>query len=435
MIIKRELTMDLNVENKKYNNAFIIILIIACISLYFFMRLYSKNEGYNIVFLSLFFLTTMGLFSVFLHKKKVPILILFLINMTFILRIIYAYDIYSSIVSPFPDSFDYIIMLDKAILISKYDFSTISHLAGSLHFGYLYLMIITYKIFNNYFALYLINIMLFNLSCILLYKIIYLDFGKKIAMISTLLGILSMNMLLFTSNILKDSLVLFLALTSLYLYKRFIADSIGIKRIVLLLLIIIVLMVLLFTRIYTAVAFFLAMLIDYYVNHSKKNLKGKLKYIFILLLLIFAIMNSSILSLYYVNILHYAKSFSYFNYLLKLPIGIVKIILSPLPWNLLTNKSHYIILTTDSIFLLLFNFYIIFFLKKVIQYKELRNKMYIYIIPILVHSATFGLAYEGNSTRQRIAVFFFIITMYVIGMMYKKEQCECNHVRGSVSSE
>ena len=93
---------------------------------------------------------------------------------------------------------------------------------------------------------------------------------------------MSMQLFVFTTHLLKDSLILFLSMTSLYIYEKYIED----KKNIYIIALIIFLSFLIMTRIYSGVGLSLGILIDYLVSNNKRF--GKIK-VFCFILLIIAL--------------------------------------------------------------------------------------------------------------------------------------------------
>lgn len=365
-------------------------------------------------FISFLTLLLLILFISTSSTDQFPLGLAFLVVLSFMVRSLYSYWTFNSMVSPFPDSFEYLVKLDDFKLMSNYSISYAMSAASSLHFSYIYLLYITDKLFSSTYSLLLVNVFLFCVSIPLLYRVVVKDFGKKIATFTIVLILLSSNLLIFTSNILKDGLVFFLTALCLYLYKK----NKGSK--VLFLLFVFSTLLLIATRIYAGFSILVAIGFDYLINRWKYVRKRNKILMFIFTPIILGVTLFIPTFNRYIDLsIRFLTSHSITDYLTDIPIAIFKMIFSPLPWNMLDDIEHYTLTVTDSIFTLVFSLALVLFMAKWLKYKELRSKTYLYLLPILVHATALGLAYDGNSTRQRVSVIFCIVLLYVIGMFYK----------------
>lgn len=340
-------------------------------------------------------------------KEGIPPVISFLILVGFIVKSIYFYFVYNTIISPFPDTFLYLTNLQD-MQYTGLGFSEIASLAGSLQFGHYYYMYGVLTVFGTTYSLYVANIFLFSLTSVMFYKIVKKDFGTKIAGVTVISFLLSTNMLLFSGHILKDSLVLFLMMLSLYTYKLS-------KRKYL---VIIPLILLFLVRIYAggaivvAIVFHLLFISE--ISIRKKFLASMFG------LLTFLGVSAFSFSTNYINIISsFVSGNSLVDMVINPIISLFKFYFSPLFWNLIVGQDHYLILFTDSFLAMLFSFAVLLFVIKFLRDKDLRKKMWIYLIPIIIHAFALGIEYGGDSTRQRIGVFGFIILTYVVGALYK----------------
>jgi len=386
---------------------FLLSFLIVCYSL---IRSDLINKDF-VSFLT-FFILLICILWYFSKKDICNRWILYGIFFTFIVRSFYAYNIYTTEISPFPDSFKYLNGLQQMQQANNFSVEVISNIAQSLQFAYYYLIFGTYSIFHTIYSLYLVNIFLFSISLILFYQIIVNDFGKKVAIAATSIALLSTNLFLFTSNILKDSLVLFLTMLCLYLYKKknsWILLTVGI-------------MALFTARIYTGLALVVAIFIDILLNKWKYlKLYQKVWFLMIVVTASFLVTISNFSSNYLYLLQVFINSNGIGTMILKSPLAVLKMFFAPLPWNVSKVEYPYTITVIDSCFTMVFSFTIVLFFIKWCKDKELRRKMYLYIIPIWIHALALGVTYDGDSTRQRIAVFFSIILMYAIGVFYKSK--------------
>lgn len=405
-------TLITNEHLKRKNNYLVLASLLFALSV--IITFYGTITDRDSASFSVIIFTLIFLILVLRNSKSLPLSICIFLSINYLIKVIYAYIMNLSIISPFPDSFAYIKELDNIMRLESIDFISVSHIVGSLHIGYHYLMLITYKLFGTRISLYLINILLFSISAILFYKVVLLDFGKRIAYITSCAVLFSTNMFMFTSHILKDSLVLFLTMLIIYLYK-----TKPIKRAAILILPCLVLLVM--TRIYTGFSIFTALMIDILIlNWRNFHLLTRVAAISLLTITVSFFIQSAFYSKYIDISLSFASKFDIFNVLSSFPIAIFKIIFSPLPWNMFNNSSEYNILVVDSTFFMIASIGVVLFIIKYISDRNLRTKMSFYLIPLFIHALVLGLEYDGNSTRQRIAVFFFIILMFFVGFFYKK---------------
>jgi hypothetical protein len=341
-------------------------------------------------------------------KDKPPAVITYLVFIGFVIKSIYAYYVFKTIISPFPDSFNYISNLDE-MNYSDLSINSVSQISGTLQFGYYYLMYSVMMVFKTAYALYLANIFMFSLSGVMFYKLLKTDFGEGIAKVSAVVFLCSMNMLLFTSNILKDSLVLFLVMLSLFIYKQYKFKA----------LVILPLIILFTVRIYAGASVAVAIIFDFIIL-GRLSLRSK---IFGSLFTVIAVgvLNAFSFTDNYTRLI---KSFITGSNPLELivnpAISLFKFYFAPLFWNLIADPGVYLITFVDSLLAFICSFAVLLFIIKFIRSKELRSKMWIYLIPILIHALALGVQYGGDSTRQRIGVYGFIILTFVVGMFYKQ---------------
>lgn len=396
--------------NNNYLKLSLFFLTFSVIVALYFLSLTSNSILIRDLLSFCVFSFALLLFIVF-KNNDIPIFLVYLILLQFLIKSIYSYNLYTTIVSPFPDTFKYLSGLE-VMQQSSLDIEYVSGIAQSLQFGYYYLIFGIYKLFNTIYALYLVNIFLFSISAILYFEIIKKDFSLLIAKCSTVALLLSSNMLLFTSNILKDALVVFLIMTCFYIYK--VKKNRKFTFICVLLL---------FTvRIYAGASVAVAILLDYFVyNWTKHSFKKKFISVSLLTLTIFVSSRVPIVGMYFGIIKSFFTEISLVDLLLNPFVAIAKMFFAPLPWNLLMNPNVYLITIFDSIVFTLFSFSIVIFIVKMFKFKELRRKMFFYLIPIYMHALALGLKYGGDSTRQRMGVLGFIILVYVVGILYKNK--------------
>lgn len=396
----------------------ISLLLLPLTMIFYYLSLLELSTA-NTLFLT-FFLILMSFFVylVGIKRQPVPLPLISLIVISFILKSYYAHNTYSTVLSPFPDSFGYLDNLRKLTSFdSSYllDFGFMEMTVGTSQFFYYYVLYFMDFLFDNTFSFYLLNILLGSIALTLLYLIVHKDFGEKIAITTSIVATLSMTLSIFTSNILKDSLVLFLTMLIYYLYK--VSD----KRH--LILIAVLIGCLTSTRIYAGLSVLAAIGIDMLLNkYSFKKKISKIVAVSILLLFIFVAFNFSFLSRYMSLGERFISGYSIIDIVTIIPSTIFSFIFEPYPWGVFAgNHTIYSYMQIDSALALMFSFSLIMFLYKFLKSKELRAKMYFYIFPIIIHSVALGIAY-GGGLRQKIGAFSFIILIYAVGLMYKREK-------------
>lgn len=410
--------------NKKDNlfkmNTYLIITIFIFTSINYFLY---NNSISNMLIFSIFLLLNLILLSFMNYKNKI-INILFMIS--FFIKSIYAYNLFINGHFPFNDSLTYLTHLDAM----KYgngikSFGDVYNVAQSLHVGYHYFIFIIDLIFKNKYALYMSNIIMFQASVVLFLN--YLKdkkLNKQIINITICFSLISFNMVIFTSNILKDSLVLFMTILSIYLYNKYTIK----KEKKYILGLTVSLVILFITRIYTGVALTLAIIVDYILNYNtfKKNIYN-IKFNKKFILISSSIIISVVILIKYTGIWMYIDAIrisleSSFTNIPLLVIGtikeLVRTFISPLPWNALDKIDVYSITAIDSTLAIVFGFTLLMFIVKFLKFKELRKLTYIYIIPIFIQASILGITYNEGSVRQRIAIFLFIPLLYCIGYFY-----------------
>lgn len=394
------------------------ILLLPLISIFYFFTHLSLAPEIS-MFIT-FFLILISFFVYFIGIKnhQIPFSLASLITISFILKSYYAYNTYTTMISPFPDSFGYLDNLNKLTSFdSSYllDFGFMEMTVGTSQFFYYYILYFMDTLFDNTFSFYLLNILLGSIALTLLYLIVHKDFGKKIAITTSIVATLSMTISIFTSNILKDSLVLFLTMLIYYLYK--VSD----KRH--LILIVFLIGCLTSTRIYAGLSVLAAIGIDMLLNkHNFKKKISKIIAVSILLLFIFIAFNFSFLSRYMSLGERFISGYSIIDIVTIIPNTLFSFIFEPYPWGVFAgNHTIYSFMQIDSALAMMFSFSLIMFLYKFLKSKELRAKMYFYIFPIIMHSVALGIAY-GGGLRQKIGAISFIILIFVVGLFYKREK-------------
>jgi hypothetical protein len=400
--------MSINLSNLSYLKFSIIIFSIMLIFIGFSFISYDHALSE----LTILFIFSVLLLSILL-KLNTPNNLLFITYCMFLIKgflltYIFQYEDYLF----FPDSNHYVNSVNNMMHISNLSFNTVSGVAGSLQVGYYYFAYFIFSIFKTNYSLLVANTFLLSISLILFYKIILIDFGKKIAFYSTIIGIFSSNLFLFGSFILKDSLVIFLTIVSIYLYKKN-------QRFIIFAFLCVILLGT--VRMYAGFGLGLALLINIYINKRKNlNLGFKVVFLIVASLVSIGFTKISIINNYLELSQRYFSQYSIVDLITVIPISIIKFYLAPFPWNLISSPSVYTFLIIDSIIAILCSFMIIIFIYKFIKYRELRVKMNLYLIPLVVHAIVLGVEYGGDSTRQRMGIFFFLILTYTVGLFYKE---------------
>lgn len=405
-------------------------IIYFCIGILIVLNMIIQIENINnLIILTISIILNIMLISKMQYKNR---LIIYVFMGSFFIKSIYAFFMLSTSNYPFVDSLTYLHHLQ----VMKRDngiesFNAVYQVAQSLHVGYHYFIYIIDMIFKHRYALYMSNILMFQSASVLFLN--YMDdkkFKDIIINIVIVFMLLSFNMVIFTASILKDSLVLFTVILSLYLYNRHRYHGGRINII----LMVLSLIALLLTRIYTCVAIVIALLIDYAINsdivyNKISNLKLNKQNIIISILLIsisFVIVRFTGLWMYVNAILNSMKSA--FSDIPDLIIGtikeIVRTFISPLPWNVLDSLDVYTITAIDSTITMLFIFTLGMLIIKFIKYKGIRKLTLIYIIPIIIQASILGITYDTGSVRQRIGVFLFIPLLYCIGYFYNDKSID-----------
>jgi len=403
--------MQHTINNKKYLN----------LSLYFFLGLSLTSliwflfTSENEILGEVTFLTILALiFLAFLNKMKVDVNIKIFSFVLFLFKIIFL-AIYSTgnDIIVFPDSYNYILDLDRLIATGDYSLANIQSISGTLHVGHYYSMLIPYLILSTPESILFFNTLIVSMAILLLYKVFEIEFGKKIALFTLVFSSLSLNLILFGSFILKDSIVVFLSALIIYFVRVKQRPYIAI-----------LLSLALFTvRIYAGFAFLLAILFEMiFIKINKKGRFFKFLSAAGVVVFIVTILAVPAVAVYFDKSLIYAKEMLGFGIIPTMIITLSKFFFAPLPWNVILNYDTYSILLFDSLIFFMLSFSLITFLIKFLKYKELRSKMWLFIIPILVHAVVLGYEYQGESTRQRIGIFIFLIFIMAVGLFYKHKE-------------
>ncbi|TGB02493.1 hypothetical protein [Halobacillus salinus] len=378
------------------------LLFISLIVTIIFYRVINVSDAV-IPLIILFILITIITGVYFVTNKMLSVFNFTFWILLFIVKVIFVYTYFIWGMVPFPDSFFYFDTLEKIRISGNLTYGSITDIAGTPQIGYSYFIYFVTELFKNDFSLYLINIFMFNVSLVLIKEVVKQDFGRKIANTLFFVSLLSGNLFIFTSFVLKDCLVLFLTTLTIYLYKN--------KKKPWFLLVIPLLVL---TRIYAGFSIIVALAVDVLLRR-KINRKTKVRAIVVGVAFGVFFLSNPILSRYKDLVIQFIMEIDVANALIVIPQAIVKMFIAPLPWNIIGDKDIYSLVLFDSIISLLFSAFLIMAVVKMFKYSDLRVRMYLYVIPILIHAAALGIEYGGDSARQRTGVMFFIILIFIVG--------------------
>ncbi|HBW13310.1 MAG TPA: hypothetical protein DEF30_05780 [Proteiniclasticum sp.] len=360
-----------------------------------------------------------GFSLVIISKWKANIGIKLLLILSILFRFIYAYKIFGMETYLFPDSKYYVSTLIWINDLETLTFDSIAGAAGTVHIGYNLLSFVTYRIFGSLYSLFAVNILMFAISVILFHEHLTKRFNIKIANSIAFLMTVSMNLFIFTSHILKDSMVMMLTVLSLHIYDKYKEK----KSKMLIVSLIFVISLLVTTRIYAGFGILAGIVLDYILNNSssyeeKKRVFKKLMVVSIALLAGFIILNDN---QYYTMSMRYIRNVNFsFNTIAAMGVYLLSFLFSPLPWNMLNDVTVYTPIVLDSIFMIIFSPLFILFLYKLLRNKLMMKKFYIYIIPTVFHIFALSTSLETGAIRQRIGVFPFLLLMYMSGIFLKR---------------
>ncbi|MGI6165854.1 MAG: hypothetical protein ACOYEN_07710, partial [Limnochordia bacterium] len=247
-----------NTSNKKRVGAFVAW--IGCSAMAALLLL--AQGVYDPSALLFFFALILGV----LVFRKMSFRVSYLIIASMLARTYYAYYLYSNGIVLFPDTYGYFQTVRAMLQADSLSFLTVVTYSGTLHVGYYYVAYLALRIFKTDLALYLLNIFLFFLSTLILSDYLEQEFGKGMAKAITVFINLSPFMFLFTSDVLKDSLVLFLAVSSLWAYRRY--QCTHWRRYIVSMLMFLSLLTL--TRIYSGVGLAVGIMVDFLANRDTK---------------------------------------------------------------------------------------------------------------------------------------------------------------------
>jgi len=381
-----------------------------------------------ISFVNIVAMLTLLAFIYFVSSETIQITLLILLGMLIIVQLIIYFKLYRNLLIIYLIILSYAVKVGYSIMTAnefyfkdsikyKYEINIIAnsdmnieqiiHFIGSIQFGYHIISSILYKLADTDYILVIVNIILSIFSSLLFYSVIKKDFNEKVAMFTLVFSLFSTNILLFSSHILKDVLVLFFISFSIYLYKN--------HRIYLAIFMAILLIPI---RIYAGLAIIIAIIFDILIINKISKIRKVL--IFITSSIFLSIFLSLPISRYFIdNINSFISNYSLIDIFISPFSTFIKFYFSPLIWNFNTIDSIYRILLLDSFIMLIISIYLILFILKVLSNKVLLGKLVIYIVPVLVHAIALGLEYDGSADRQRIGVYYILIMFIGIGIFYK----------------
>ncbi len=397
-----------NEKNKKTLVILAVWLLISCLLLLMF-----QAHGYYDLGATVFFLL---LVYVSLVRFEASLKLKCLLYISVISKLVYAFYLYSNSIILFPDTIGYFRIIDTMFNSDSLSLRSVIRYAGTLHVGYHYVALLVFKAFKTYFAIYMLSIYLFLLSVLMLKTHFTWEFGTSVGTSVFVFLCFSGFMFVFMSNVLKDPLVLFLSSFVLFMYSKFNKNNNALTFILILL----GLVHLTLTRIYSGVALALAILVDIIISREIKISTTQTLFIIIAVLSVFLF---TPLRAHFDMGIRFVKGISLSpSTLLTIMKSTISFFLSPFFWNMTSELTIYTPLLLDSIFFLVFSPLLINFFIHVIFKKSFRRRLYIYLIPIVTHILTLGIAYETGAVRQRIAVYPMVFIFYVLGLPRKK--CE-----------
>lgn len=323
----------------------------------------------------------------------------------------------SSNVMIFPDSITYVSQLDALIASGKYDFSSVTQMTGTLHVGFHYLLVPIYKLFGNTASIMFFNALLVSIASVLLHSLVRTRFSSRAAVGTFILFSISTNMFLFGSFILRDGLIVFLTILSLYI--RICYNKMALPILISLLLVSV--------RIYSGIGLFVALLVDFLL-HREMGGKKRIWLISLSLISAFILTLSPVSQTYLGAGTRFLTGVAPLQILAILPVTLAKFFFSPLPWNVTNSENVYQSLAFDSIAISLLSFGLVLFIVKFLQSKQLRLKSYLFLVPIMVHALALGIEYDGDSDRQRSGIFAFLIMFLFVGIFHRIDNIKARSV-------
>lgn len=185
----------------------------------------------------------MGFFSKYYYKlyslsdKRILIL---LFALSFIVRLLYCiyYD-HKFAFTTFSDDLDYISYANN-ILSQGIAVKDISQLYGNAHLsgmGFPLVLAVIFKIFGeNYYLIYLLNIILSSFHVVLIYLVAKEVFNKHVAIFSGVWSAFYIKFIKYTPSVLKENLLHFLFFLLIYVFIKQIKDK-SIRTLVILILV------------------------------------------------------------------------------------------------------------------------------------------------------------------------------------------------------
>lgn len=392
-----------------------ITMLLAVISIIIYLSIIrGANETSLQIFTPLFFII---FFAIIVNRFKIGARLKAIVITMFFAKIvvILIYSMNGDIII-FPDSFNYTLNLDRVISSGDYSLDNLKSIAGTLHVGHYYYMLLPYLIFETPLSIIYTNTLITSLALLLFYRVFQTEFGSKIALFTLIFCSLSLNLLLFGGAILKEPMVIFLIALIFYTVKVRKSH----------LVIPIILSVLLITvRIYAGGAVLLAVILDaLIINNKRSSLGVKFFSLIGIAILIFGLISLPAAQSYLNLSTQYVSELFNIRTITASITSILKFYFAPLPWNVIYNFNIYSILIFDTILFMMLSFSLLLFILKFLKSKTLRKKFMTFFIPIIIHAIVLGHTYDGDSARQRSGIFVFLILTIAIGLFYKNKKKE-----------
>ncbi len=391
------------------NKEKINLIILGLTAIFFLMNLFMSSQ----ILIVLIFTMLMAYITFNkINSKKLSIILM----VSFILTTIFTIIIYNKNVFRFEDSIRHIV---QVLILHNFknsvNFSDMCQIAGSLHFGFLVYNYIILRLFGSLFALYMTNVFIVKVSIIIFYEHVKKRFNEKIAEYVFLACALSSYYLVFSTDVLKEPLVIFLTILIIQQYDKFLDNKYFFISILFLI------VFLTMTRIYAGVSVAAGLFIDFIIvkfNEKNKITKDKEKNIIKpliigLILTIILILTEPIYGKYIIFGINFLKKADLtLQVVLK---SLLSMFFSPLIINY--NKMSYVykpLLIDSTIFLILSPCFLAFIIA-LIKEKNIREKVMIYIVPIILYVLVMAIEYAASFPRQRSGVYSFLILIYAIG--------------------
>lgn len=403
---------QLMIRKKSYLKLSITMLLVPIVVLTFLFAMSSENEALNQIFeLSLFLIFFAFVVTRFAIGSALKTFAIGVFSLKIVIVLIYSMN---ADIIVFPDSYNYITNLNTVIFSGDYSMENLQSIAGTLHVGHYYYMLIPYLIFGTPLSIIYTNTLITSIGILLFYRVLQTVFGNKIALFTFVVSSFSLNLFLFGGAILKESMVIFLIALIFYMVK------VRKSRVI----IPILLSVLLITvRIYAGVAVLAAVILDVLFINNKRTSLGVKFFSFIgIVILIFGIISLPAAQSYLELSSQYATGLFNLGTITSSITSVLKFYFAPLPWNVLYDFNIYSILIFDTFLFMLLSIFLILFTLKFLRFKELRKKLIIFLVPIIIHAVVLGHTYGGDSTRQRSGIFIFLILTIAVGLFYKNKK-------------